>query len=86
MPGSLPTRHATGATEFGLFGQKLYLSLFLDLHNGYLVSYILSVRPVLSMITTRLTNAFTTVPDGTELILHSTNGRSEKGLPPALHR
>jgi len=29
----------TDVTEFSLFGQKLYLSPILDLHNGYLVSY-----------------------------------------------
>ena len=29
----------TDVTEFSLFGQKLYISPILDLHNGYLVSY-----------------------------------------------
>lgn len=40
----------TDVTEFSLFGQKLYLSPILDLHNGYLVSYTISERPVLSMV------------------------------------
>lgn len=44
----------TDVTEFSLFGQKLYLSPILDLHNGYLVSYTISERPVLSMVTTML--------------------------------
>ena len=57
----------TDVTEFSLFGQKLYLSPILDLHNGYLVSYAISDRPVLSMVTTMLTKAFETIPDGTGL-------------------
>ena len=64
----------TDVTEFSLFGQKLYLSPILDLHNGYLVSYTISERPVLSMVTTMLTKAFATIPDGTRLILHSDQG------------
>ena len=64
----------TDVTEFSLFGQKLYLSPILDLHNGYLVSYAISDRPVLSMVTTILTKAFETIPDGTRLILHSDQG------------
>jgi len=64
----------TDVTEFSLFGQKLYLSPILDLHNGYLVSYAIFDRPILSMVTTMLTKAFETIPDGTELILHSDQG------------
>lgn len=64
----------TDVTEFSLFGQKLYLSPILDLHNGYLVSYTISERPVLSMVTTMLDKAFETIPDGTGLILHSDQG------------
>ena len=61
-------------TEFSLFGQKLYLSPILDLYNGYLVSYTISERPVLNMVTTMLAKAFATIPDGTGLILHSDQG------------
>ena len=64
----------TDVTEFSLFGQKLYLSPILDLHNGYLVSYTISERPVLSMVTTMLDKAFATIPDGIGLILHSDQG------------
>ena len=64
----------TDVTEFSLFGQKLYLSPILDLHNGYLVSYSISDRPVLSMVTTMLDKAFETIPDGAGLILHSDQG------------
>ena len=64
----------TDVTEFNLFGQKLYLSPILDLHNGYLVDYTLFQRPVLTMVTTMLEKAFETIPDGTDLILHSDQG------------
>ena len=64
----------TDVTEFSLFGQKLYLSPILDLHNGYLVSYAIFDRPILSMVTTMLDKAFETIPDATELILHSDQG------------
>ena len=64
----------TDVTEFSLFGQKMYLSPILDLHNGYLVSYTISDRPVLGMVTSRLEKAFETIPDGTGLILHSDQG------------
>ena len=64
----------TDVTEFSLFGQKLYLSPILDLHSSYLVSYTLSERPVLNMVTTMLEKAFETLPDGTGLILHSDQG------------
>ncbi len=64
----------TDVTEFSLFGRKLYLSPILDLHNGYLVSYSISERPVLSMVTTMLNKAFETIPNGTGLILHSDQG------------
>ena len=59
-PGREPPNQkwVTDVTEFSLFGQKLYLSSILDLHNGYLVSYIISDRPVLSMVTTMLSEAF----------------------------
>ena len=65
----------TDVTEFSLFGEKMYLSPILDLHSGYLVSYTISDRPVLSMVTTMLDKAFETIPDGTGLILHSDQGR-----------
>ena len=41
----------TDVTEFSLFGEKLHLSPILDLHSSDLVSYTISDRPVLSMVT-----------------------------------
>ena len=64
----------TDVTEFSLFGQKLYLSPILDLHGSYLISYTISDRPILSMVTTMLDKAFESIPDGTDLILHSDQG------------
>ena len=64
----------TDVTEFSLFGEKLYLSPILDLHSTDLVSYTISDRPVLSMVTTMLNEAFAKIPDGTNLILHSDQG------------
>ena len=61
----------TDVTEFSLCGKKFYLSPILDLHGGYLVSYTISDRPILSMVTAMLDKAFDTIPDGTGLILHS---------------
>ena len=65
----------TDVTEFSLFGKKLYLSPILDLHSSDLVSYAISERPVLSMVMTMLNEAFAKIPDGTNLILHSDQGR-----------
>lgn len=64
----------TDVTEFSLFGEKLYLSPILDLCSEDLVSYTISDRPGLSMVTSMLEKAFATIPDGTELILHSDQG------------
>ena len=64
----------TDVTEFSLFGEKLYLSPFLDLCSSDLVSYTISERPVLSMVTTMLEKAFEKIPDNTNLILHSDQG------------
>lgn len=64
----------TDVTEFKLFGQKLYLSPILDLCSRDIVSYTLSDKPILSMVTGMLNKAFTQIPDGTNLILHSDQG------------
>ena len=64
----------TDVTEFSLFGQKLYLSPILDLCSRDIVSYTISDRPVLSMVTEMLDKAFARIPDGTNLILHSDQG------------
>ena len=65
---------ATDVTEFSLFGQKLYLSPILDLCSRDVVSYTISGRPVLLMVTEMLDKAFAKIPDNTNLILHSDQG------------
>ena len=64
----------TDVTQFRLFGQKLYLSPILDLYSGDIVTYTLSDRPNLSMVTVMLEQAFRKIPDNTGLILHSDQG------------
>ena len=64
----------TDVTEFSLFGEKLYLSPILDLCSSDLVSYTISERPVLSMVTAMLDKAFEKIPDNTNLILHPDQG------------
>ena len=87
----------TDVTEFSLFGEKLYLSPILDLHSSDLVSYTISDRPVLSMVTSMLDKAFAKISDGTKLILHSDQGwqyqhkqyqrmLSEKGICQSMSR
>jgi len=68
------SKWVTDITEFSLFGQKIYLSPILDLYSGNLVSYTVYDHPTLSMVTDMLTKAFNTIPDGTNLILHSDQG------------
>ena len=64
----------TDVTEFSLFGQKLYLSPILDLYSRDIVSYTIYDHPVLNMVTEMLDRAFETIPNGTNLILHSDQG------------
>ena len=65
--------------EFSLFGEKLCLSPILDLHSSDLLSYTISDRPALSMAATMPDEAFTKIPDGTSLILHSDQAGSTNG-------
>ena len=44
------------------------------MYSSDLVSYTISDRPVLSMVTSMLDKAFAGLPDGTKLILHSDQG------------
>ena len=65
---------ATDVTEFHLFGQKLYLSLILDLYSRDIVSYTVFQRPALAMVTAMLDKAFDKLPAEGSLILHSDQG------------
>ena len=64
----------TDVTEFSLFGQKFYLSPILDLCSRDIVSYAISNKPVLSMVTEMLNKAFEKLPNKINLILHTDQG------------
>ena len=64
----------TDVTEFALFGQKIYLSPILDLHSSDLVSYVISDRPVLSMVMDMVNQALPALLPGAAPILHSDQG------------
>jgi transposase InsO family protein len=65
---------ATDVTEFNVSGNKLYLSPIIDLFNGEIVSYELSEKPNFKQITTMLKKSFKTIPNQSNLILHSDQG------------
>ena len=64
----------TDITEFALFGQKIYLSPILDLYSSDVVSYVISDRPVLSMVMNMAQKAIEILPTGACPILHSDQG------------
>ena len=65
---------ATDVTEFNVSGNKLYLSPIIDLFNQEIVSYELTERPVFNQVVMMLNKAFKTIPNNTNLILHSDQG------------
>ncbi|HEK2791961.1 TPA: IS3 family transposase [Proteus mirabilis] len=64
----------TDVTEFKVKGEKLYLSPILDLFNQEIISYQIARRPHYNMIEQMLTQAFSKLTQGGELILHSDQG------------
>ncbi len=64
----------TDITEFSLFGRKLYLSPILDMYNGEIISYNISESPHLGQVLDMLDEAFSKIPNNTNLILHSDQG------------
>jgi len=65
---------ATDVTEFSLFGTKSYLSPIIDMYNGEIVSYNITYRPTLDLVMDMVDCAFETIPNNTNLILHSDQG------------
>ena len=80
-PTSLIKNGVTDVTEFSLFGQKLYLSPIMDLYSRDIVSYSISKHPAFCLITDMIEQAFQKIPDGTNLILHSDQGRQYQMKP-----
>jgi putative transposase len=65
---------ATDITEFSLFGKKSYLSPIIDLYNGEIVSYNITYRPTLDLVTGMVDAALGKINGNTNLILHSDQG------------
>ena len=87
----------TDVTEFRVGEQKVYLSPILDLFNGEIISYNISVRPDFGQIMDMLNKAFDKTNDCEGLILHSDQGwqyqmkryqylLSEKGIVQSMSR
>ena len=64
----------TDVTEFSVQNKKIYLSPILDLYNGEIISYNLSLHPTFHQTMDMLDKAFAKIPDNTGLILHSDQG------------
>lgn len=65
---------ATDVTEFNVSGNKLYLSPIIDLFNQEIISYELTERPMFNQVVMMLNKAFKTIPNNTNLVLHSDQG------------
>ena len=65
---------ATDVTEFSICGQKTYLSPIIDLYNGEIISYTLSLHPDLAMVTSMLSKALRVVRQDNDLTIHSDQG------------
>lgn len=64
----------TDISEFSLLGTKRYLSPIMDLFNREIISFAISDSPNLAMVIDMINNAFSLVPDKTNLIIHSDQG------------
>lgn len=64
----------TDVTEFSVGGEKLYLSPVIDLFNGEVISYTLSERPLMRMVTTVLEKSLTKLNPGDAPVLHTDQG------------
>lgn len=65
----------TDVTEFAAIeGKKVYLSPILDMYNGEIISYNISLHPTFSQTMDMLDKAFTKVSDTRGIILHSDQG------------
>ena len=64
----------TDVTEFAVKDEKVYLSPILDLYNGEIIAYDLSLRPTFAQTNRILEKAFEIIPDASGAILHSDQG------------
>ena len=59
----------TDVTEFAVKDQKVYLSPILDMYNGEIISYNLSLHPTFYQTMDMIDKAFAKIPDNTGLII-----------------
>lgn len=64
----------TDITEFKVNGEKVYLSPVLDLYNGEIISYAISLRPTFEQVKNMLKMLFKVIPKDKNVILHSDQG------------
>lgn len=64
----------TDVTQVNIKGEKMYLSPILDTFNGEIITYTISDRPDLKMVTSMLEKAKKKKNIGDEIILHSDQG------------
>ncbi|CUI48448.1 Integrase core domain [Achromobacter ruhlandii] len=64
----------TDVTEFIVRGQKLYLSPVMDVHNGEIVAYETSRRPVFNLVGSMLKKALAKLQPDDRPALHSDQG------------
>jgi putative transposase len=64
----------TDVTEFGVGGEKLYLSPVMDLYNGEIIAYETATRPTFELVSTMLRNALSRLRRKDRPILHSDQG------------
>ena len=65
---------ATDVSEFHISTGKLYLSPIIDIHNGEIVSFDISIKPNYAQITKMLNKAFSRFDNLDGLIMHSDQG------------
>lgn len=64
----------TDVTQVNIKGEKMYLSPILDTFNGEIITYTISDRPDLKMVTKMLKKALKKKNIGDEIIIHSDQG------------
>lgn len=64
----------TDVTEFNVRGERIYLSPILDLFNGEIISYSISLHPTFHQTMDMLNKAFEKTPNPNGIILHSDQG------------
>ena len=64
----------TDVTQVTIDNEKGYISPIIDLYDGSIVSYAVSKHPDLRLVMKMIDQAFSKIPDNTNIILHSDQG------------